>query len=1083
MNTTNGINRFCFTLIAITSTYLSHADEITLRAATAVSAGHIEVRLRWMVDDGAIPVGGFNVYRSVNGAKSIKINAVPIKPDVPSTPNGSAFLKNFYAPVHLNVLHGVFQQTVLRDNTNLSSDTFRAMRTIAEQKLIATGATIWQETKVHPILPEVIQKYNQLFKPIKAEKLNLALISPMQQAIIFRRHLTLETLTHSAEALALGLGYTDTGVTLGEKVTYTLRTLSATGAEVPNVVASCDIMVGADPQPPAPKILPPIQTGQSTVVLHWGDPPSSQMHYFLTATYRVFRIDSTHPAGIQINKRPVMISYVQGVPSAVSFQDNTAPLGAVSYKVTMQDAFGRESQPGIANLQMQDLRTPAAPSYAAVVGDPGFKSCRVCWAKSNTPNIVYRVYRIDTEAGGIPQLLTLTPISGQITPLSTIPVNKILNLLAPAELRYFPSALRKRLSYSGSSPSGQIAKQIRAIETTQNIRKFPLLSYTDTTIQPDHYYRYIVTADYPANMRDSHPTVTGILADPLTVPPAAPTGLSITFVSDVQLSMIQKLTKGVNCEPLEIHRSNNITKLRNAKWMVAGTVNKQLINLAHFQHVIPANIGGTVNLSWQPVVSTKNMEYEVYRGSATGYFSPQSIAPNYLSTGSQLVGVKQYTPITLTGKIKLINTPSTPIHPGIDTGIKQAVGRHQIAPVRLINPHPAVRLNGVIVRKYYAHLIGIPEVKWMFLGETGDTHYSDKMPVSQANYYIYKIVAVNRWHVAGTQNAMKEFRVPATMAPGVPVIKSVLADEEGNVDVTVLPCLPDEEATQYQIYRMAEIVTAAAPSAQQNTLLRSLNGVGMLVNPGLRRTVIQQNIPKPQVPGHTVDTKIMNPSVISGNHRLTARGSLADISSLSSRRFGVVQHNSPIASLTSDLASSIISHTASPAVKALFADVNNIANYKQIGTITVDPSDTNPIPFADTSAVPGTDYVYKVIAMDKDGLHSKPSDFMDGSAIKVSADPPTNLQTDYDSNKHSITLSWNAPSSGATGYVISRGIGNPTGKFIQIAVINGNGSFAPTTFIDYNVRPGQTYTYKVRSIDSSGNISAISQLVSYTIKP
>lgn len=75
-----------------------------------------------------------------------------------------------------------------------------------------------------------------------------------------------------------------------------------------------------------------------------------------------------------------------------------------------------------------------------------------------------------------------------------------------------------------------------------------------------------------------------------------------------------------------------------------------------------------------------------------------------------------------------------------------------------------------------------------------------------------------------------------------------------------------------------------------------------------------------------------------------------------------------------------------------------------------------------------------------------------------------------------VDLSWTASTDnvGVTGYVIERCQGAGCTNFVQIAVTSG------TSFSDTTVAAGTSYSYRVRAIDGSGNVSGFFAVVSVT---
>ena len=83
------------------------------------------------------------------------------------------------------------------------------------------------------------------------------------------------------------------------------------------------------------------------------------------------------------------------------------------------------------------------------------------------------------------------------------------------------------------------------------------------------------------------------------------------------------------------------------------------------------------------------------------------------------------------------------------------------------------------------------------------------------------------------------------------------------------------------------------------------------------------------------------------------------------------------------------------------------------------------------------------------------------------------------SSTHSVTLSWDAPTSSTdpvVGYGIYRAVsGSSSYQLLNLSVDT------ETTYVDSTAKSGATYIYYVESVDSSGNQSVPSNQVSVTV--
>ena len=190
--------------------------------------------------------------------------------------------------------------------------------------------------------------------------------------------------------------------------------------------------------------------------------------------------------------------------------------------------------------------------------------------------------------------------------------------------------------------------------------------------------------------------------------------------------------------------------------------------------------------------------------------------------------------------------------------------------------------------------------------------------------------------------------------------------------------------------------------------------------------------------------------------------------------FGILQSESPAVLLSAYqglVTSAIAKKTALPGLPAELQVFFDFTHYLQVGSATAVPSNTAPVYVNDTTAVPGVEYVYRVVAVDSAGLLSEPSTLMDAMAIKLWCDPPTlSGQAAYLALTNTVSFALAPPASGCQVFVVERSIDAAATKFVELKMVAANGA-SPVTCTDTAVRPGKTYTYRVSCIDSAGNTS------------
>jgi fibronectin type 3 domain-containing protein len=179
----------------------------------------------------------------------------------------------------------------------------------------------------------------------------------------------------------------------------------------------------------------------------------------------------------------------------------------------------------------------------------------------------------------------------------------------------------------------------------------------------------------------------------------------------------------------------------------------------------------------------------------------------------------------------------------------------------------------------------------------------------------------------------------------------------------------------------------------------------------------------------------------------------------------------PMVSKPEGLTSVVDSVYGAPAIKLDWHAVNGAAGYhvykKQEGEAEFAGTGTATGPtFADTSAVPGTAYVYHVRAFNYDGDESEASDT---TTIAIAAEPnapiaPTGLTvTEIVYSPPSLKLEWNA-SENAASYAIYR-------KLNEEAVFASMASTSEPSFTDSSIQLGKTYNYQVKAVSEDGEES------------
>ncbi|MBM2839888.1 MAG: hypothetical protein HW412_416 [Bacteroidetes bacterium] len=149
------------------------------------------------------------------------------------------------------------------------------------------------------------------------------------------------------------------------------------------------------------------------------------------------------------------------------------------------------------------------------------------------------------------------------------------------------------------------------------------------------------------------------------------------------------------------------------------------------------------------------------------------------------------------------------------------------------------------------------------------------------------------------------------------------------------------------------------------------------------------------------------------------------------------------------------------------------SQWSKLNDVLLSPATTR---FGDTSAAQGSQYEYMLQAIDDAKNASRQSAIV--AARRYDTDPPktpASIDAMYDSTRHIILLSWDRTSDNTLrGVVVFRSVGE-NGKFVQKSRL-----LQDAEFTDGDVKKGESYRYRLRAYDRSGNHSEFSQPVIVT---
>jgi len=1047
---------------------MAHAGQMpsnaTLLAATTQVAGIANlklnvIKLRWVMDDGWFPNGGFNLYRSAQGeSPNVKVNTNPMKP---ANVNGDQML-----PL-------ATQQTVVGNQPQRflnktagarvsSSQAFRAIGSTAHAAAAQPGASA---AVVRRSVAPLIQSFNsQLVKQAPRKISNPTQAESIAAA---RSHLIMGAFMSDANAQAAGLGITDGhgangavdgGFSAGEKIIYTLKAIN-NGSETQ--VAQITVTVGADVPPPAPIVEAPVQISDAGMTLHMEVPPNVDEASFGVLYFQVTRTDASEPNGIQVGKGAIFPAYLATangeVPALTTYFDSldVFHFGPVSYSVKMVDGFGRSSAATTVSGNFANLVAPAA--VPAAQGDGGINRTSqganvvavVHWIPSPDEGtqtaplgtLTYMIMRTNDDGAAPNWSLVAKAVPIQRASPTELHLSDLTSLIPSFNAAFVASLPNPELNAAQikqSEAQGMQSWTIAQVEarfpgTTSVINSVGAVDeYADTTVQPDHYYRYKVIPYFTkASVQGSGATSQDV-GVPTPVKPSAP-GALYAVDSDPPANLLSITGSATNV--LHIQPTNGVWTVGGkaasegsiaggrSRFGKYGNVAKGVIG--KLTRSVPDNYGRMETLSWSNVQYTSALTFDVYRANGSGFTAKTAVdlsRDQGLRASAEGAGGQRKT----FGKLKEL----------------VGVGQFKAANIKLtytVDTPPAASA-------------------YVKIGQTkpGEYKFVDLIPRTFANTYYYYVVPRNRWGLLGAATPPTRIKVKPSLPPSVPALLTVEATANQTVVATVQPNLQIEEATKYVLYRLS-IPTPLSVSDSS----------------GAQATVTGGKFTAGAPPKHATGTRVGG-SVL--GFPLVATG--ADTGG--SIKYGIARKNSPMSAMAvyqGQVKNALLNHQPVPAAPALLQTLLALNTYQPVATVTVNPASTATVSLTDTTAQPGNTYAYYVVAVNSQNMNSDSSAILDAEVMHVFANTPMLAsQPAYDATKR--TISFSVQAAGAQMFVVERSlsgppvIGPPPTQWTQIASIAANAS-GQAVVSDGMVRSGgQSYYYRVSAFDADGNSSA-----------
>jgi hypothetical protein len=857
-----------------------------------------------------------------------------------------------------------------------------------------------------------------------------------------RTILAVGALTSPSIADGLGLSFTDTQVQRGSSVEYVLSFVRSGGDSID--VANATLAVGSDTQPTSPSGLDATQIGPNAVALYWSPVDEAVSQQLMLPSYRIVRVDSIHPDGIDVNGQPVLKSAQlavdgsgQMVEPLFSFQDLQAPVGPVTYRVTMLDAFGRESSaPATVSLTVGDWATPS-PVTKVKVQLTSDKMPQVLWTASSDPDCKYRIYRAD------PGLMAAQGSS--YTP------TLIADMVAGTPIFAKGKPLSGLLAMNGPQiPRQRRFQNIDIIQKDRLVTGLGLetyLSYVDASAVRDRYYRYIVTAVYPRNGRDSESRLSESIGVPLLAGPPSPTGLAAKF------SILNKLRRSsanygrlynFAVAPEEITLVHLPPKFTFSPKVTSPTTRSRFVSSQEtkFWGNVPQlptpNYAAQINLTWRaPTGPGAPFTYRVFR-----QVQPQA---------QESLRFKVLTDVKLDPVIKslgnMFSSPGTPgtapsngkLSPGLmprqtSSNMLRQQSIFNVPPVRFgTTTSPAPPRGGGVSKIGTIDIIqnGGGNIRFLtgneptLVGETTQTTINDGFLSAAVGQDVeYTVIAKNQWGIESDPVRIMAHAGPS-LPPSVPTLVSATPNparpDQAMLTVTANPL--GEEVSQYVVLRKS----MPPPARNEKRTIWSSRLKHASLATSMANNKLQPTQAKLQV--------IRTPLITAPTSRPPMNGGLSP-----------------------GLLGSVLVE---------LSDYTPVAS----NALTVVP-DGGLMHIIDSSTQPDAYYSYRVEAVNSSGLQSDQSGYMDTGTRLASLPAP--VLGAPSKSPDGITL--NVAGIGSNLVIVERAVsvnGVDT-EFIQVL------GPASAPLLDRTVLSGQTYKYQVRTVSPSGISSPLSNTITVT---
>lgn len=889
--------------------------------------------------------------------------------------------------------------------------------------------------------------------------------------------------------------------------------------------------------PPMPNVESPVQLGQFKVGLNFSI-PGDQSEYGVV-TYNLYRIVGGRTSQLNMKdgeRVPILATFDETtdgklVSKLFTSVDDTAPIGAVEYRVEALDCFGATGPQGRTGITVEDVAVPyGTPTFVAQGPIDTGKlpeanvpqgEARIYWtpqqladdevdkAGKRLPNVeqssfTYQVERIDHEDDKAkPVTLSAAPEVGRPADLQKMTLATLLKLRPRlsqvVELWNANSIVVDIESSSAQGFFDRLRQQGTGLDKgtipLSDLQLTGLFELSDKTPQDDRYFRYRLTCRLERSKRFGESTETSPIGIPAAVLPKAPTSIQLSDrLAGVSVADFATI-KGARSNVLSMQAAPGLSgpaglinpQVRNSRLRGAEMLGARQAALATraFGGAASARLGSGVQ---NPLASPTAKSLPT--GSPANYGRIVTIlwqAPIYATPVTyrvyRAVGTGIRTQTGLPTPVKMRSDSGRDINPSKMT-IKPVLNAPRLTSERM-SASPTIRPNrpGTVGRP--SPTAGLAAQKMQFvrgltLAQRG-VAFADEFEPHDSEYTLVGETAAGETSftdvIPRSQSTAYFYRVEPVNRWGSRGAKSVPTKKR--MDPSLTPSAPKMESVKPTENQSVEIVLNPNVREEDVKVYEIYRVEGRLAVP--------PPVPPAPAPGpvRVRPAYQFRANQIQAAPRKNAPAVAAqldspqapktqsgrDLAASNANAVGSAQRELGVASIDSPASSIADAQRAGSA--QLTPEVKFMmepANYTKVYTITVNPSDPGPFIWEDKTVDGGKSYIYRVVAINTANLKSTESPLLDATVFKTSVPKPSLVGTPSATDS-AVTLNLQVgPRDGVKAFIVRRQVGAK--PFRSLGTFQAAANSAPTAIQDVAVRSGMTYSYEIRALDYAGNVSA-----------